>query len=159
MRRVSQKEQKEAKEEYSKKKNYKSILKSILKEKTEKIIEEILKTDNLSDFLERAKENQKELEKLVGRENTNKIIEILKSQKTKKLILKKEICFHTTDSNGLEKIKKIFEKIKDAEVKYISAGKYSIKIESNDLKKADNKLKNIVEEVAKTLKENTLILD
>ena len=51
-------------------------------------------------------------------------------------------------------IKKILEGIKDAEVKYISAGHYSIKMESNDGKEADNCLKLIIQNIEKTAKKN-----
>jgi len=159
LRRVSQKEQKEAKEKYNQERSYKSILKSVLKEKTEEILEKIIKKDNLSNFFEKSKENSKELEEVVGKEIANKILEILNSQKIKKSIVKKEINFHTIDPNGLDKIKQILGKIKEAEIKYISAGKYSIKIESRDLKKADNKLREIIENLTKILKENSIVLE
>ena len=55
-----------------------------------------------------------------------------------------------------EEIKKILEEVKNAEIKYISAGRYSIKVESADLKTADQKLQQIlkqIEEKAKKEKE------
>ena len=54
----------------------------------------------------------------------------------------------------MELIKKLLGEIKDAEIKYISAGKYSIKTEDKDIKKADNKLKKIIFEVEKQAKKN-----
>ena len=39
---------------------------------------------------------------------------------------------------------------------YISAGKYSIKTESDDIKKADNKLKEIFKELEEEAKEKNL---
>jgi translation initiation factor 2 subunit 1 len=159
LRRVTQKEQKEAKEKYNQEKSYKSILKTVLGEKAESIIKEIAKKGNIINFFAKMKEIPKELETLVGKENSRKILEILNLQKQKKTSLKKEIRFHTFESEGLEKIKKILEGIKNAEIKYISAGNYSIKVEAEDLKEADNKLKKIIEELNKKIKENLVVAD
>jgi len=150
LRRVTPKEQKEIKEKNKQEKSFKSILKTILKDKSEKIIKEIIKTDSLYDFFQETKENPKRLEKLVGKIDSKKIIDILKTQKKKKAILKKEISLTTTKSNGLELIKEILGNIKDAEIKYISAGKYSIQT------KADNKLKAIFEQNEKQAKKEGL---
>ena len=159
LRRVTLKEQKEAKERFNQERSYKSILKSVLGEKTEKILDEIIKKESLVGFFIRIKDNPKELEFLIGKENASKVIEILKLQKQKKTSLKKEIQFHSFDSNGLEKIKKLLEEIKKAEIKYIFAVKYSIKVEADDLKKADNRIKEIIEEINRKVKENNLMAD
>jgi translation initiation factor 2 alpha subunit (eIF-2alpha) len=58
----------------------------------------------------------------------------------------------TTKSNGLNLIKDILGRIKEGEIKYISAGKYSIKTESNDLKSTANILKEILLEIEKKAK-------
>ena len=63
-----------------------------------------------------------------------------------------QINLTTSKSNGLELIKDILGEIKEGEIKYISAGKYSIKTESNDLKSADNILKRILSEIEKKAK-------
>jgi len=159
LRRVTQKEQKEIKEQYKQEKSYISILKSVLGKKADKIIEEILKQEKVYEFLQEAKENSKKLEKLVGKEDSKKILSILMAQKQKKAIIKKEILFTTTKSNGLELIKNILGKIKEAEIKYISAGRYSIKKESTDPKTADNKLKEIISEIEKKAKKQGINFD
>jgi len=156
LRRVTPKEQKEIKEKNKQEKSFKSILKTILKDKSEKIIKEIIKTDSLYDFFQETKENPKRLEKLVGKIDSKKIIDILKTQKKKKAILKKEISLTTTKSNGLELIKEILGNIKDAEIKYISAGKYSIQTKADNMKEADNKLKAIFEQIEKQAKKEGL---
>ncbi len=153
LRRVTQKEQKEIKEQYKQEKSYVSILKSVLGEKIDNIIKEILKEEKVYEFLQEAKENSKKLEKLVGEEDSKKILKILKAQKQKKAIIKKEISLITTKPNGLGLIKNILGKIKEAEIKYISAGKYTIKTESTDPKTADNKLKKIISEIEKKAKQ------
>ncbi len=152
LRRVTQKEQKEIKEQYKQEKSYKSILKSVLGEKVDKIIQEITKQDNIYEFLQEAKENPKELEKLVGKKDTKKILDILKTQKQKKAIIKKEISLTTTKPKGLELIKDILKSKEKSKIKYISAGRYSIKTESNDIKTADKKLREIISEIEKKSK-------
>jgi translation initiation factor 2 alpha subunit (eIF-2alpha) len=152
LRRVTQKEQKEIREEYKQEKSYRSILKSVLGDGAKKITEDILKKDRIYDFLQKAKEDKKDLEKLVGKENSKKILDILNAQKKKKAVIKKEISLISTKSNGLESIKKILGKIKEAEVKYISAGKYSLKTESSDPKKADQKLTETIKDIEKKAK-------
>ncbi len=154
LRRVTPKEQKEVLELAKQEKSAKSIMKSVLGEKTEEIVNKILEEEKIYDFLQEAKENSSKLEKLVGKKEADKILEIVNSQKKKKAIIKKEIHLTTTKSNGLEEIKNILGKIKDAEIKYVSAGKYSIKTEADDLKAADNKIKDIVIQIEKQIKGN-----
>ncbi|MFH1607585.1 MAG: hypothetical protein ABIA78_00445 [archaeon] len=156
LRRVTPKEQKEIRERYKQEKSNKSIIKTVLGDRTEEIANTILKEESLSDFLQEAKENPKELKKIVGEIDAQKILDILKSQKQKKYIVKKEILLTTTKPNGLALIKSILGKIKDAEVKYISAGKYSLKAESEDAKKADNKLKEIISEIEQKAKKDSM---
>ncbi len=153
LRRVTLKEQKEIKDIYKKEKSYKSILKSVLNEKASKIIEEILKKEKIYEFLQKAKENSKELEKLVGKKDAKKILDILKTQKEKKAIIKKEISLTTTKPDGLKLIKNLLRDIKDVEIKYLSAGKYTLKTESTNPKIADNKLKEIIIKIEKKAKQ------
>ena len=156
LRRVTQKEQKEIKEQSKQERSYKSVLKSILKEKAEEIINKILEQDKVFEFLQEAKENPKELEKIVGKENAKKILNILKSQKQKTAIIKKEISLKTTKPDGIKLIKEILGKINNAEIKYLSAGNYIIKTKSDNLKTADNNLKKILEEIEKKSKQKAV---
>lgn len=160
LRRVSQKEKKELLEEYKQEKSYVGVLKSILGDKTNKIIEEIQKKERIYDFLESSKENPSKLEKVVGKESAEKILQILKTQKQKKAVLKKIFTLRTFEKNGINIIKNILtpftkENTKDKEkieIKYLSAGKYSLKVESENIKSADNKLKEICSEIEKLSK-------
>ena len=154
LRRVTKKEQKEIREQYKQEKSYKSILKSVLGEKTKNIINEILKKEKIYDFLQEARENTKKLEDLVGKTDSKKILNILNTQKQKKAVVKKTISLRTVKPNGLKIIKNILSKINEAEIKYISAGRYSIKIESQDIKTADNKLKEIIAKIEQTAKKD-----
>jgi len=146
-RRVTQKEQKEVSEQQKQEKSYKSILKSVLKEKSKEIAEKIQEKEKLFEFFDEAKTNPEELEKLVGKTDAKKILDILNTQKTKKAVLKKEFKFSTAEPNGLEKLKEILGNQKEVQIKYISAGKYSISTEADDLKKADQKITQILEEI------------
>jgi len=152
LRRVTQKEQKEVLEQHKLEKSYASVLKTILKEKTPETIEKIKEKNNLYEFLENSKTDSKELEKMIGKENSTKVLEILNSQKKKTIILKKEISLTTIKPNGLTLIKKLLENIDRIEIKYLAAGKYSLKREDENIKLADNKLKEaitLIEEEAK----------
>jgi len=159
LRRVTQKDRKEVMERYKQEKSYASVIKSVLKDKAkaDKAVKSIEKQNTLYDFLEEAKTSPNMLEKMpeIGKEAAKKILDIIMEEKKKKNILKKEFTLTTTLPNGLELIKKILlDAVKNskAEIKYISKGKYSIKTESSDLKKADNQLRKILEGVEKQAK-------
>lgn len=152
LRRVKEKERKEIIEQNKTEKSYRSILKSVLKEKTPEIVGKITEENTLYIFLEAAKEDSKELEKLTGKEDAQKILEILNTQKKKTIVLKKEIKLTTTNHNGLTLIKELLENNKDVEIKYIAAGKYSIKREDSDIKKAAMKIKEVVDSIEKAAK-------
>lgn len=158
LRRVNQKEQKEVMEQHKIEKSYKSVLKTILKEKTSEIIEKIKTKDSLYNFLENAKEDITELEKLTKKEDAQKIIDILKSQKVKKIIVKKEIQLTTTKPNGLKLIKDLLEPVENVEIKYIAAGKYSLKKEGKDIKKVDTELKDMISKIEVEAKKKGLEL-
>lgn len=152
LRRVTQKEQKKVMEQYKLERGYLSMLNTILGEKAEQTIKEISKKQRLYEFFEEAKINPKRLEEFMGKEQAKKISYILNEQKQKRFKIKKEISLSTIKSNGLELIKNIFTNIKNAEVKYISAGHYSLSAESRDIKDADTILENILSEIEKNAK-------
>jgi translation initiation factor 2 alpha subunit (eIF-2alpha) len=152
LRRVSQKERKEIIEQDKQEKSYVSILKSVLGERVEKIVDEIRKEERLFSFLEEAKINSEKLEKIVGKENSQKILEILNTQRRKKSIIKREIHLTTTKPNGITLIKKILEIFKGVTVKYLSAGRYTLEIESEDIKIADKKIKDMIDNSEKEAK-------
>ncbi|MDP2628402.1 MAG: hypothetical protein Q8P15_00715 [Nanoarchaeota archaeon] len=155
LRRVTLKEKKEKLEENKQEESSKSILKKILGEDGEKIIKEISETEKVYDFLQESKENPKKLEKLVGKEKAKRILEILKAQKQKKYIVKKEIILKSTNPEGVDLIKKILD-INEVEIKYISAGRYILKKESGDLKTADNSLKETILKIEKEAKKQEM---
>ncbi len=152
LRRVTQKEKKEVLEQAEQEKNYIGVLKGILKEKADDVIKKISEKDNITSFLEEAKSNPEKLEKIIGKENSKKIVDILKTQKKKKRIIKKEIFLTSTKSDGIILIKKILGNFKEANIKYISAGKYNLEIESDDIKTADKNMQRIIDSIEKESK-------
>jgi|TARA_Y100000034_G_C6889871_1_gene409191 translation initiation factor 2 alpha subunit (eIF-2alpha) len=152
LRRVTPKEKKEITEQYKQEKSYINMIKSVLGEKADKAIKELSKDERIFEFFEEVKENPKKLDKIFEKKDSKKILEILSSQKQKIAIIKKEINLKSFNSNGLEEIKDILNNIKNAEIKYISAGKYSVKTESENLKKTDKMLKEITNEIEKRAK-------
>ena len=153
LRRVSQKEKKQVLDEYKQERSYVSILKSVLKERANEIISEIVKGGRLYDFFEEERKNPKKLEEMVGKENTKKILDIIFEQKKKRILIKRTIYLKTQDPNGIYIIKNILEKPKEIEIKYLSAGKYSVLLETEDGKKGEQKLKMFLEGVEKKAKE------
>ena len=140
-------------DEYNQEKSYVSILKSVLKEKANDIIAKITKEQRLYTFFEEIKENPKKLEELIGKEDAEKILNILLEQKKKKIIIKRTIYLKTYEPNGIIYIKNILETPEDIEIKYLSAGKYSLTIETEDGKKGEQKIKMFLEEIEKKAKE------
>ena len=152
-RRVTLKEQKEVKESYNQEKSYESILRSILGQKAEETIEAISKKKRIYDFINDAKTDSKQLEKIAGKENSKKVLEIINTQQKKKTtIIKKEINLTCQGENGLDVIKGILGKVKGVEVIYLAAGRYFLKTESSEIKKADNELSAILLEIEKEAK-------
>lgn len=152
LRRVTKKEKEEIIKQHKQEKSYKNILKSILGEESKDLIKKITQEQSIHDFIEKIKENPKELEKLLDKEKTKKILDILSKQKDKKTIIKKEFDLYNQKPNGLEIIKEILGDIKEADIKYISAGKYRIQTEAEDMKKADNLLKEILKRIEERAK-------
>ena len=144
LRRVTQKERKEVIEQDKQEKSYINILKSAIGEKLEETLQKISKEETIVSFLEEAKTNPEKLEKIVGKKNSEKILDILKNQKKKKARIKKEIHLTTAKPNGITLIKKILEIFAGVNIKYISAGRYSLKIESEDIKATDKKIKEMI---------------
>ncbi|MEX2017471.1 MAG: hypothetical protein WD876_03285 [Candidatus Pacearchaeota archaeon] len=151
-RRVTQKESKEVKEKTEEEQSYIKILKSILKEKAEDVVEKIKKSGNLYDFFMEAKENPSDLEKILGKENAGKILDILNTQKKKISVIKKEFSLSSTNSNGVNDIKEVLGAVKGAKIRYISGSKYTIEMESDDMKAAGSEIRKMLEEIEKKAK-------
>ena len=163
LRRVSQEERKEVMNKYKLEKSYTGIIKNLLNddEKAKKIMQEIEDSEGIYEFVEEAKENPEKLEKFFDKETSEKILEKINEQKKKVSIIKKEFGLSSTSGNGMEKIKlllrEIEEKNKEISIRYISAGKYSLKAEAEEeIKKLDQKVKTILSEIESKSKEQGL---
>ncbi len=156
LRRVTNKEKKEVMNMYKQEKRYENILKTILKDKTDSTIKKIKETSSIYDFIKDIKDgvsSPRKLENIVGKNESEKILEIISKEKQKKSIVKKEISLKTTKSNGLSLIKESLSGAsKKADIIYIAAGKYSLKVESSDLKKADHELQELIKDIEKKAK-------
>ena len=152
LRRVTQKEKKEKLEEAKQEKSYLGMLKSVLKEKTDEIVKKIQEETRIYDLLEEARKNPKKLEKFITKSYAKKIVAILNSQKTKKKTLKKNISIVSKKSDGITSIKNLLKDLKDIKIHYLTAGKYVLEAEADDIKKADNKLKEIISYLEKKSK-------
>ena len=152
LRRVTKKESKEVKKKSEDEQSYVKILKSMLKDNADGVLEKIREKGNVYDFLEEAKKDSGELEKIAGKENSQKILDILKSQKKKKAFVKKGIQLSSMNPDGINDIKQVFYGIKNAKIKYISGGRYTIETEADDMKVADNELRKILDEIEKKAK-------
>ena len=157
LRRVTPKEKKDKLEEAKYEKSYTNILKSIVGEKAKTIILQIEEESTLFEFFQEAKENPSLLEKFLEKSTAEKVLEILNAQKKKKTIVKKEISLKTKHPEGINQIKEILGNLKEIKIKYISAGKYLLELESNDPKKASQILKNILSDLEKTSKKEGFI--
>ncbi len=159
LRRVTQKERKEVMDEYNQEKSYISILKTVLKENSQEIINEITKEKRLFSYFEEMKKDSSPLEKIIGKENTNKILGIILEQKKKRITIKRTIHLKTQEPEGLYLLKKILEVPKEIEIKYLSGGKYSLSLETEDGKKGEQKIKNVLEEIEKKAKQQNMLFE
>jgi translation initiation factor 2 alpha subunit (eIF-2alpha) len=153
LRRVTLKEKKEVMDENNQERSYISILKSVLKEKSEDIITKITKEGKLYDFFEETRKNPKRLEEMIGKEDAKKVLNIILEQKKKRIIIKRTIYLKTQEPNGIYILKNVLENPGEIEIKYLSAGRYSLKIETEDGKKGEQKVKMFLDEVEKKARE------
>ena len=159
LRRVTPKEKKEVLEEHNVENSYEKIIRSVLGKKSDEVIKKIRESERLYDFISQGKQDTKKLEKVFGKKESEKILEILSSQKQKKATLKKEIMLFSYEPNGVKLIKNLIGRAKNVNVSYISAGKYSIKSESEDVKSADKKIQEFIEEIKDYAKKNKLVFE
>jgi len=153
LRRVSGKERDEVKTKYKKEKECESIIKSVLKDKTPEIIKKIKENYQLYEFLQKVKETPKLIEKICSAEESKKIIKILNEKKEKSSIVKKTFKISSKDKDGIKIIKRILtledDKIK---IKYLGSNKFSIELEDENPKKANQRLSEIIEDIEEKAK-------
>ncbi|MFH1307741.1 MAG: S1 RNA-binding domain-containing protein [archaeon] len=155
LRRVTSKERKKVLEDYQKEKNSISILRTVLKEKAEGVITKIKVTSSVLEFLQNCKENPKELSQYMDKTEAEKVCKILVEKDEKREVeVKKEIMLKTKLPNGIEIIKSILSTCQGScHTTYIAAGRYQIKIKSQDYKQANTEISLAVQNIESLAKE------
>jgi len=154
LRRVSQKEAKEVLERYELERNAISILKTVLKEKIEPAIEEIKKQSSVYEFLQNCKSSPEALEKYMQKEDADRICRIINEKKEKQVEIKKEFKFSSKKPDGIKIIKSTLDFCRgNCEISYLAAGRYVLKMKSQDYKKANQEINSAIEKIEKAAKE------
>lgn len=154
LRRVSSKEKRDLMDLYEKEKTALTVLKLICKERHEKICKKIegLNIESIHDFLKNSSISQL-VKAGLKKEEAEKIIKILSEKKGKEIEIKAEIKLSCMHEDGIKKISKVLKTIgKDAEIKYLSAPKYSLKLSAEDHKKANKNFEDIKEKLIREAK-------
>jgi len=153
LRRVTTKEKKEILEKTAQEQTITSALKQILKEDFEKVKEGILKDfERISDFIEKAKQDASLFEKYLSKAASDQIKKVLEKKK-RKVEVKKNVHLKCLESDGIKRIKKLLEfENKNLSVNYISAGNFSIKIESENYKEANLIMQECIDSIEKNAK-------
>lgn len=168
-RRVKVNERNEFNNLCKREKSFSAMFKTILGvQKAEEIIKEIKDRENsLANFLESIKDKPEILEEYLSKENSQKIISILKEKKIKEITLSKKFSLSSKASTGIILIKNLISSASkesgmednNSEISYIAAGKYMVKVKAKELKQADNKIKKMLEILEKLAKKNSIIFN
>ncbi|MBI2628865.1 hypothetical protein HYW74_02185 [Candidatus Pacearchaeota archaeon] len=152
LRRVKDKEKKEALEIYKKERSLESFIKKLLGNKAGEIISKIRSENSLSlvEFFESAKQNSKLSEKYFSKSEIEKLTSILTEKKEKEKEIKKEFILSCNQPDGIIRIKKMLSP--HDSITYLGSSKFMIKAKSIDLKQADSKLNKILETIEKESK-------
>ncbi len=156
LRRVSSKEKQEVMLKYQEEKDFEMGLKSILKDDYSEAIEKIKRDfKSLNDFIEKITTNEEVLENYIPKEHLENIRKLTEKRK-KEVEVKKIIKLKCLDSDGLCKIREIFNSDKP-EIKktYVSAGNYLITVKAEDYKKANATMQEFLDQVEKRSKKST----
>ncbi|MBS3087857.1 hypothetical protein J4226_04665 [Candidatus Pacearchaeota archaeon] len=155
LRRVTSKEKKEVMQKFKQIQAVNVAFKQILQKGEEEIKEKILKDfENLLEFVTEVKTNQKLIQKYIPEEYQEALEKII-NKKRKNEQLKQSIKIKCLESDGITRIKKIFDlKNENIKVNYISAGQLSLKLTVEDFKQGKKEMTDLLEELEKRAKEN-----
>lgn len=159
LRRVKLNEKNEFNEQNKKEKSLNAMIKTLLADKADAIITKIKQEQgSLAELIEQAKTNEAILEKYFPKEQVKRISTILNEKKVKEVILTKKFNLSNKSPKGVVLIKNLIQeslkKAETAEVSYIAAGKYLIKLKSKDPKHADQQIREILENLESLAKKN-----
>ncbi len=156
LRRVSIKEMKDVLDERKKEKTAAKILEIALGDEVlaKDLYFRIVDGENkkLKEFFDLVKIDNKLLGKYLSGDKYDKVLKMLLEKNDKEKEVKKDVCLKSKKSLGLLDIKSILSSC-SCDVTYIAGGKYSLKIKSNDLKLADNKIIFEIDKIEKLCKE------
>ncbi len=152
LRRVKDKEKKEALEVYKKEKSLESFIKKLLGSKADEIIRKIRSenSQSLVEFFESAKQNSKLSKKYFSENEIEKLTSVLVEKKEKEKEIKKEFRLSCNQPDGIIRIKKLLLPYEN--ITYLGSSKFLIKAKSIDLKQADSHLNKILETIEKESK-------
>lgn len=163
LRRVSTREKKEVLGMYKRKKEALVMLNLTIKnkERLAKVINKIKKGINLAQLIEgliilSPKEKISKLKSFGFNENeAESFIRLVKEKvKEKEIKVKSEIILSSEAGDGIERIKRIFKKVKEekTEIKYLGAPYYLITLKGTNYKDANKKLEEITDKIEKDAK-------
>ncbi len=153
---MSAKEKQEVMTKYHQEKDFETGLKAIIKEKASEVLNKIKEDfQEITVFLEKIKGDEKVLKKYIPSEFQEQIRK-LTDKKKKEVEVKKIVKLKCFDADGVKRIKDIFENNEEKiKVTYISAGNYLVSIKSEDYKKANQKMQELVETIEKRSKKGS----
>jgi translation initiation factor 2 subunit 1 len=157
LRRVIKKEREEALTRESRERDAAAMLKIIVKERADAVTEKIKKEyPILSEFLRDIEKIDAASFGLTGKEQ-EQLIKIKMEKPQRKVSIKAEIKLKSEASDGIVRIKSIFENIlksyNDVKIIYISAPNYSLSIRAADYKEANKKLEEMLKKIEQEAKE------
>ncbi len=153
LRRVTGKEREEIQDRYKKEKTFHSLLKTSVIEPNE-IIKKIKEKYDLSEFIEMLKEDHSLIASFVNKEAVDKLSKILTEKKEKEKKVKKIFILKSLSESGINEIKYILNlKAPEISVKYLGSSQFSIISSGKDLKDADHKISDILNEIERKAKE------
>jgi len=151
LRRVKLKEKNELNEQCKREKSYTEMFKSILGKNAESALKKVSeKEESIVLFIEKIKKDKTLLEEYLSKEDAEKIIKVIDEKKIKEVSLLRKFSVTNKGPSGIIVVKSLIteaSKGTNADVSYIAAGKYLIKMKSTDAKKADNLLNSVLENI------------
>jgi len=156
LRRVSSKEKKEVMDKYKQEHTAKSALHSILKQDAEKTEKKILNNfSSLSEFFSKSRKDEKLIEKYIPKQNLEQIKKVI-LKKQKEIKVKKTLNLKCLEKQGINVIKKVLStENKNIKITYISAGNFQISLKSENYKKANQELNQVLEKFEQKAKQNS----
>lgn len=155
LRRVNAKERSEVMQKAKQTQAIQTAFKQILKDSESEIREKILNDfENLYEFATQAKSDETLLSKYIPEQFQEQLSKII-NKKRKNEQFQKLIKIKCLDPDGISKIKNTLETTNEkAKITYITAGKFSLKLEVTDTKQGKKEMQEITENIEKKAKQN-----